>query len=1809
MAKKKYRDEQLVGPAPEPEGIVRKALGAGLSGLSAVGNLLDLPGSMVRDTAAGLSTGNWSKHNPFDQLLTPLRDTNRTTGRDLNRMGGLAGRKDTYGNWWGGLGTEIATDPLTYLSLGGTAVGKGVGTLMTKSGIHGLEAARIASKAARAGKASGLGPAAVRAGKAAKYWDWVGPREARQLLTPRMVEEFAPEMFDILKSTSKAQKGGAFDLANHMDDPMGALAKIWPLGDQGLIGRGGMAQKVARGLDVAGDFVRHAKIPGTAIRPIGDLANLVNSKAANAVTPDDLQAAYHLHHLKEGARAEANLWTAKWTNDLINAGHKDTDAFKVRDWFEFPQKAPPELQPLVAEVRQYVDRLPQIAKELGVKIGDVNPRMKAAGSNARYFMRQIAEGVAGNPRSGRAFDPAASAELARAPWTLGSKGGTKAIADMARDPLLERLITHGKNAKSAARYIKRRYGSNFPAKFLDQEQMGLLEEMGLSPTLMNAAATGMSNPALKDKLLPHDTFQAAAAQLKGMSPEVRKAGIYANHPINDFVSSISGTLDKVESSKVALDRIVDAATAPGPGTVSVKSLLGKMGLDAGDSQTYGAAKWLQDKGLQNPLDAHIPKETADFLTQMHEPFEGGPKTVHAMTQLYDDIANLTKVVFTNLDPIRFNVRNRVSGLVSNALSPEQFMLKAQFDADRVMRKQVVEGAAQNPFIIQEAARRGLKATDPRDVEQFRDLLKSHGNLNDQEADAVASVWRSWAEGYLGQDFGTAINRTMAGVTQGGPLPAGSLLQENAPMFYSKLRQVVDQKIKGNTTKEQLLATLRNAGVKEEEIADMGIDAAFDAGKPITKENLRDYLDLNSIEMKEVTKGGKQADARMLELEEIQDGRGLTDAEAAELRSIYGGDYRPRDMAKFDGYQIPGGENYREMLLQLPSSTASDPLAENAFRSGHWEEPNVLAHIRFSDRVDDAGKKVLHIEEIQSDWHQAGRKKGYGDGEEFTAYYMAGQTKVPVGFGKTAEEAIGQARANGWGEATPFVKILTESRKVPGAGIPDAPFKKSWHNLSMKRMIRYAAENGYDRIAWTPGVEQVRRYEDGFRKAVDEITWNPHPNPQQPIVVIAKKGGNADIAFGVDLDGNVTTKSIGAADFQGQHLSEVVGKEIANKILGQPAGGSVSGNELTVGGEGMKGFYDNILVNDTNKYIKKWGAKVGGTTVSGSSRDAVEAGLNDLDFADMGGGLPTNPLGGHRLHSFDITPAMRQEVVAKGQPLYQQGPQGVKGAVHFQQDGKAMLHAFQAADVSTHLHELSHVMRRHLTSQDQAIADAFVGAQVGGQWTTQQEEMFARGFENYIRTGQAPTTVLGQVFAKLKQWMTGIYQVVTGSQIDVQLTPEIKQLYSKLVASPAKGGQVLDDAKATDILREMLSAHEVTGSYGVSAIQHHTQPGVGGKLEDIIHGIPGGHPFSFGQAIDKLKGKGTTWNPLKAQLRGVGGAEKTTFAPAAFGEDVSHYTESMNRIAPFWALLQSGVHPQEAAKRVFDSQVAYQGRFYTKFEQQVLKRLFLFYSFSKGQVPFTLKQLMENPGGRLAQTLRGINRSKDQDELVPQHIAETPSIPLGTLPDGSKRYFTGLGLGFEDPLQFATPSAKNLGLEALSRANPLIKGPAEWVAGQSFFQRAPGGGGRELTDLDPPLGRILANVREMAGGAPSTSGPVRYPGSDMIEHMLANSPVSNLLTKARTITDPRKKGLPGAAAKASNLLTGFKVSDVSPAAQDRELRNRVQLIEKLLGAKTFTETFLPADVKAGLSPAEQAQAASLNALKKLLDERSKARKKK
>jgi hypothetical protein len=388
--------------------------------------------------------------------------------------------------------------------------------------------------------------------------------------------------------------------------------------------------------------------------------------------------------------------------------------------------------------------------------------------------------------------------------------------------------------------------------------------------------------------------------------------------------------------------------------------------------------------------------------------------------------------------------------------------------------------------------------------------------------------------------------------------------------------------------------------------------------------------------------------------------------------------------KYDEYKLPGGENYREILLKLPTfdprkerqlmeleanlrrmnpadfppgyldsmqEQAAKLKAEKAaagdeFRTPHWDQPNVLAHIRVQDRVGPNGEKVLHVEEIQSDWHQVGRKKGYAKPEtkllkgtveeqpsdfDFAPKYRVNWEDGTFSGGYANREQA-QARA-----------ALGKSNAVKGT--PDAPFKKNWHELAMKRLINYASENGYDKIAITPGAEQAKRYD--LSKQVDSISW--------------EKDANGKITFTPEKNGASLTAP---QTVDPQELSSHLGKDVAEKILkSQEDGGFLEGLDLKVGGKGMVGFYDQILPAYLNKYGEKYGAKVSPIEVTRPPRDST------LAFGYPGGDdyvagkitwnefLQQSPHAAKefstQLHSFDITPQMREEVLTKGQPLYQQ----------------------------------------------------------------------------------------------------------------------------------------------------------------------------------------------------------------------------------------------------------------------------------------------------------------------------------------------------------------------------------------------------------------------------------------------------------------------------------------------------------------------------------------------------------------------------
>ena len=393
--------------------------------------------------------------------------------------------------------------------------------------------------------------------------------------------------------------------------------------------------------------------------------------------------------------------------------------------------------------------------------------------------------------------------------------------------------------------------------------------------------------------------------------------------------------------------------------------------------------------------------------------------------------------------------------------------------------------------------------------------------------------------------------------------------QRAAPFYSAVEHAVSNIKQDKMPADQWLGTLSNSkGVKPEELDWTGLkDHLAEKGKePVTKQEVQDYVNTNKVELKEINKG-KYTEEQNARYQQLLNKKDRTSDEKTELKELI----KNVEPPKFSQYQLPGGENYKEMLMTLPidpkikaleiakregyNSLEEVPIRERqefledaksaGYKSSHWDEPNVLAHVRTNDRNitapgETTPKKSLHIEEIQSDWHQAGRQYGYKDGEPLTTRK---QENSP--HGNNVYEAVDHS-GTVVGRGFSPDEALQAAKSMPS--VPDAPFKKTWHELALKRMIREAAEKGYDRLSWTPGEAQALRYPEALRQAVDNISWSQPQEGGMKYVHAKPKGGGMNLVFEVNPEGKIINSSASSKAI-GKPITDVIGKEMAaNELL-------------------------------------------------------------------------------------------------------------------------------------------------------------------------------------------------------------------------------------------------------------------------------------------------------------------------------------------------------------------------------------------------------------------------------------------------------------------------------------------------------------------------------------------------------------------------------------------------------------------------------------------------------------------------------------
>jgi hypothetical protein len=308
---------------------------------------------------------------------------------------------------------------------------------------------------------------------------------------------------------------------------------------------------------------------------------------------------------------------------------------------------------------------------------------------------------------------------------------------------------------------------------------------------------------------------------------------------------------------------------------------------------------------------------------------------------------------------------------------------------------------------------------------------------------------------------------------------------------------------------------------------------------------------------------------------------------------------------------------------------------NNYHSSHWPGQNQLFHVRHQEFTDADGKEIWLIEEIQSDWHQAGRKKGYSDGKK-KFQILHNNNPLPVNLDSGNEFSSKE-------EAEKYVKDSVPPRmhdKItyrsygPG-GIPDAPMKKSWEEMAFKWALHQAVEANADRIGWVTGQISADRYD--LSKNVGEMMYNE----KQGWVLRAYKPPNADARHIEGANGGLAFERAGVKP---DELEGLIGKEMAKKILAQPEDKDgrkwLRGLELKLGGEGMKAAYDQRIPSIAKKIAKATGAMMGKVMIPDAESEAEEADPYDGDV-DIRYGPEDNPVFNYPEEYLDETPKEHQ----------------------------------------------------------------------------------------------------------------------------------------------------------------------------------------------------------------------------------------------------------------------------------------------------------------------------------------------------------------------------------------------------------------------------------------------------------------------------------------------------------------------------------------------------------------------------------------
>ena len=364
--------------------------------------------------------------------------------------------------------------------------------------------------------------------------------------------------------------------------------------------------------------------------------------------------------------------------------------------------------------------------------------------------------------------------------------------------------------------------------------------------------------------------------------------------------------------------------------------------------------------------------------------------------------------------------------------------------------------------------------------------------------------------------------------------------------------------------------------------------------------------------------------------------------------------------------------------------------------------------------------------------------------------------------------------------------------------------------------------------------------------------------------------------------------------------------------------------------------------------------------------------------------------------------------------------------------------------------------------------------------------------------------------------------------------------SELVAE-ARANKVIKSGGGT--IAETMTGPELART----AMQGHVPSQPTGPVDMITGGVANTAKRGAESFADRTSESGKL-------MKGLVAADETAGAIVDIGRKVGDFSEDTLRLGHYIAQRAKGMSPAEAASSV--RKYYFDFAELTPFEKQVMRRAWPFFTWFKKNTPLVIGELLSNPGGKLAQSIRAINEPRDRDSYIPEWVGEGgAAIPTGK----EGRFVTSLGLPFESTFNWSVNPTleKTIGRNIEQTIGSMTK-PVSFA-----YTLASG--------RDPHSGRDIRDMYPFPTTSPT------------INATIANSPLSRISNTIRKMLDDRKTW-------GDFLLdqaTGVKITDVSGGLENAKEQEGRKALEELMRArpefKRFTNFYLDPTIPKEAAP--------------------------